>query len=260
MMSDTIQLAYDRHGAGIPLILLHGYPLNRSIWRDVPPHVMDIADVILPNLRGHGDSPAPDGIYSMQIMAGDVIRLMDTLSIDKAVIAGHSMGGYVSLALTRDYPDRVLGLGLITTQAAADSPERYQARLETVEEVKRYGPKVVTESMIERLTANASLYPGLRAILSGASVEGLTGTLLGIAGREDARGWLGNITVPTLILSGARDAIIPRERAFEMAAGIPNAWWVEIPGCGHMPMMEDPQSTGLALRSLLATVQAKTRS
>ena len=88
----------------MPLILLHGYPLNRTIWKDVLPFLTDIADVITPDLRGHGQSPIPEGEYSMETMAADVIALMDSLGIETAVIAGHSMGGYVTLALLKYHP------------------------------------------------------------------------------------------------------------------------------------------------------------
>ncbi len=126
MVEGSVSLAFDRFGQGVPLILMHGYPLNRTIWKGVIPYLQDVADVIIPDLRGHGDSPIPQGEYRMETMAGDVITLMDKLGIDRAVIAGHSMGGYVALSLIRNYPERVIALALVASQAEADSPERYQ--------------------------------------------------------------------------------------------------------------------------------------
>lgn len=258
MMPDsTVRLSYERHGNGFPLILLHGYPLNRTIWREALPFLEDIADVILPDLRGHGESPVPAGEYLMDTMAADVIALMDELKIPQAILAGHSMGGYVALSLLKMYPTRFLGLGLVATQAAADSPERRQGRMETVEQVKKNGTSVVTDAMISKLTSKVELYPQLERIMAGASVDGLVGSLLGMAGREDARAWITQITVPTLIASGGKDAINPRERPEEMATLIPKSWWVELPEAGHMPMMEEPQATGLALRSLVISTLAK---
>lgn len=249
-----VELSFEQIGEGIPIILLHGYPLNCSIWKGVVPFLQDISNVVLPDLRGHGNSPVPDGEYAMETMAGDVTALMDHLKIEKAIIAGHSMGGYVSLALARYFPERLLGLGLIGTQAIPDTPERSQARLETIELIKLQGTGVVTDSMINRFTQERKLDKELERIIAGTKAQGLIGTLQGIAKREDATPWLASITVPTLILSGKMDVIIPREKAQEMADLIPHSWWIEIPHAGHMPMMEDPQTSGIALRSLVLKV------
>src|SRR5512144_1307135 len=119
-----VNLAYEEHGEGTPVILTHGFPLNRSIWYPVVPKLSEKVHLILPDLRGHGQSPVPEGVYSMRLLAEDLRALMDQLNIEKVVLAGHSMGGYVSLAFARAYPGRLAGLALVATQAAADSPER----------------------------------------------------------------------------------------------------------------------------------------
>jgi 3-oxoadipate enol-lactonase len=253
---NPVELSFEQIGEGIPLILLHGYPLNRSIWKGVIPFLQDISNVVLPDLRGHGNSPVPEGEYSMETIAGDVTALMDHLKIEKAIIVGHSMGGYVSFALNRYYPERVLGLGLVATQAVSDTPESSKARLETIELIKIKGTGVVTDSMINRLTQERKLDKDLARIIAGTTAQGMIGTLQGIAKREDATPGLVSVAVPTLILSGKMDEIIPREKAQEMADLIPHAWWIEIPQGGHMPMMEDPQTTGIALRSLVIKVIA----
>jgi 3-oxoadipate enol-lactonase len=257
MTEGSVPLAFDRVGHGVPLILLHGYPLNRTIWNRVIPYFQDNTDVISPDLRGHGDSPIPPGEYLMETMAGDVVALMNRLGVERVVIAGHSMGGYVALALLKNFPERISALALVASQAAADSPERYQARMQSIAEIQKSGTGVVTESMLTRLTRNKALYPELKRIFSSATREGLIGTLQGIAKREDARPWLGSITIPVLVISGGEDAIIPREKAAEVVNRCRSAWWMELPDCGHMPMMENPEATGLALRSLVVTTQAR---
>lgn len=251
-----VELSFEMIGEGIPIILLHGYPLNRSIWKGVIPFLQDISNVVFPDLRGHGNSPVPEGEYSMETMAADVTALMDKMKIERAIIVGHSMGGYVSLALARYFPERMLGLGLIGTQAVPDTPERFQARMETIQEIQKKGTGVVSASMINRLTQDRKLDAPLKSIMDYATTQGLIGTLQGIAKREDATAWLASVAVPTLILSGKMDVIVPREKAQEMADLIPHAWWIEIPQCGHMPMMEDPQTTGVAIRSLVLKVIA----
>jgi 3-oxoadipate enol-lactonase len=253
---NPVELTFEQIGEGIPIILLHGYPLNRSIWQGVIPFLKDLSAVILPDLRGHGNSPVPEGEYLMETMAADVTALMDKLKIEQAIIVGHSMGGYVSLALARYFPERMLGLGLIGTQAVPDTPERFQARMVTIQEIKKKGTGVVSNRMINRLTQERKIYEELERIIAGTTAQGLIGTLQGIAKREDAIPWLPSIMVPTLILSGKMDAVVPREKALEMANLIPHSWWIENPQGGHMPMMEDPQTTGIALRSLVLKVVA----
>lgn len=252
----SVELSFEQIGEGIPIILLHGYSLNRSIWKGTIPFLKDISTVVLPDLRGHGNSPVPKGEYLMETMAVDVTALMDKMKIEQAIMVGHSMGGYVSLALARYFPERMLGLGLIGTQAVPDTPERSQARMETIQEIKKKGTKVVSTSIIYRLTQERKLDIDLERIITGTTAQGLIGTLQGIAKREDATPWLASITVPTLILSGKMDAIVPREKAQELANLIQHSWWIENPQGGHMPMMEDSQTTGIALRSLVLKVIA----
>ena len=107
-----INLAYTRRGQGIPLVLIHGFPLDHTSWDEVAPILENKFDVILPDLRGFGQSTTIESPYSMADMADDIARLLDDLGIEKAAIAGHSMGGYVALAFLKKYPQRVIGLGL----------------------------------------------------------------------------------------------------------------------------------------------------
>src|SRR5690242_11958198 len=123
-----IQLAYERRGKGTPLVLLHGYPLDHHLWDEVAPLLEDTFDVILPDLRGFGESTTVDSPYSMDDYASDIAGLLDQLGISKAAIVGHSMGGYAALAFARMYPERVSGLGLVSSQVLADPPERKDGR------------------------------------------------------------------------------------------------------------------------------------
>ncbi len=115
-----IHLAYDRRGKGTPLVLLHGYPLDHHLWDESLPLLEDTFDVILPDLRGFGESSTVDSSYTMDDYASDIAGLLDQLGIQKTAIAGHSMGGYVALAFARLYPERVSGLGLVSSQVLAD--------------------------------------------------------------------------------------------------------------------------------------------
>lgn len=118
------KLFYEEIGHGNPLICLHGYALDHTIWLEMVEELKSDARIILPDLRGHGKSPAPEGKYSMRVMAEDVLEIMDSLRLERANIAGHSMGGYIALALAEYYPDRLSGLALVASHAYADVPEK----------------------------------------------------------------------------------------------------------------------------------------
>src|SRR6266545_4584990 len=124
MNVNGIQLAYERRGTGTPLVLLHGYPLDHHLWDEVAPLLEDTFELIIPDLRGFGESSTIDSFYAMEDFAADIAALLDHLEIQKAGLAGHSMGGYIALAFARLYSERLTGLGLVASQAMADAPDR----------------------------------------------------------------------------------------------------------------------------------------
>ena len=150
-------LQYLRRGSGTPLVLLHGFPLDSGIWAPVVPLLENDFELILPDLRGFGGSLSNTADYSLSDMADDVIQLLDHLGIEKAVIAGHSMGGYIALAFAKSYPERLLGLGLISTQVLPDTPERKESRYQTVAQVEEFGLEPLVKNMAEKLTLDSSL-------------------------------------------------------------------------------------------------------
>src|SRR5689334_17964649 len=152
-----IQLAYDRRGKGTPLILLHGYPLDHHLWDEVLPLLEDTFDVIVPDLRGFGESTIGASSPSMEDYAADIAGLLDYLGIQKAAIVGHSMGGYVALAFARLYPDRLTGLGLVSSQVLADPPDRREGRYKSAKEVLENGIDSVVTTMTPKFTADEQL-------------------------------------------------------------------------------------------------------
>ncbi len=246
-----IQLNYEVAGDGQPLVLLHGYPLNHTIWRLVVARLAGAAHLILPDLRGHGGSEAPAGPYPMKLMAQDVAGLLDALNIRQAILAGHSMGGYTCLAFARDFPERLGGLGMVASQAAADTPERRSGRYQTALDVEQKGPQAIAASMADRLVANKSFTPELERIILATQPAGIAGTLRGLAERPDMTAFLPNIQVPSAVIAGEADALIPIEKARELANDLPQCRLVTLPGVGHMPMLEAPEETATALRLLL---------
>lgn len=245
-----IRLAYDRRGKGTPLVLLHGYPLDHHLWDAVAPLLEDMFDLILPDLRGFGESSTVDSFYAMEDYAADIGSLLDRLGIEKAAIAGHSMGGYVALAFVRLFPGRVRGLGLISSQALADSPERKEARYKSAAEVAEHGIGSVVETMAPKFTADEKLQAFARASMERQSPGAYIGALKAMAARVDSTQLLSSSLFPVVLVHGTSDQLIPIDRAREVKAALPLAYLVEISGAGHMPIMENKEQTAEALKHL----------
>jgi 3-oxoadipate enol-lactonase len=245
-----IEMAYERRGGGFPLVLVHGYPLDHSIWNQVIALLEAEFDVIAPDLRGFGQSGTVKGRYLLTDMAADIAGLLDVLQIEQAAIAGHSMGGYIVMAFARLYGMRVQAMGLVATQALADSPEKRIARNREAEHVLAHGVWEVAEGMSGGLTAEPALQMKLKDLILKQRPEVVAGALRAMADRPDSTDILPTFDFPTVIVHGLADSILPVERAREMKRIIKNCWLVEIEGAGHMPMMETPQETAGALRDL----------
>lgn len=248
----TIDLFYEDQGTGTPIILVHGFPLSHRIWGRVARVLSQSCRVIMPDLRGMGNSPATDGDYSMRLLAEDLLRLMDRLELDRAVLAGHSMGGYVCLEFARSFKTRISGLGLVASQAAPDSPEKRIGRLASIEEVKKKkGIESIITGMLPRLSNRADLHKEIMNIMLSASLQGVIGSLQGMAERSDAREWLPEIQVPVTLIAGANDVIVPVSNAEDLAALLPDCELIVLEKSGHMPMMEQPSEIAAALLALL---------
>ncbi len=245
-----LQLAYERFGRGTPLVLIHGYPLDHTIWNPVVPLLESGFDLILPDLRGFGQSDTVRTQYTLTDMAADLAALLDFLKIKTAVIAGHSMGGYVALAFARRYPLRVRGLGLVASQAIADPPEKKPARTQMADRVETNGVGEVAESMPALLTADADLQAALKQLILRQPREGVAGALRAMANRPDSTDILSTFDFPVAIIHGLADKIIPIESARDVRAAVKKGYLVEIEGAGHMPMMEAQQVTAEALNTL----------
>jgi pimeloyl-ACP methyl ester carboxylesterase len=208
-------------------------------------------DLILPDLRGFGESQAVRTGFTMANCAADVAGLLDHLNIVKTFITGHSMGGYVALAFLRAYPERVLGLGLISSQALSDAPERKAGRYQEAESILANGVTEVAKGMPGKLTARPDLQAGLKQLILRQRPEGLVGALQAMAERPDSMELLAGFDHPIVLVHGTADALIPIERAHSVKAAVPTANLTEITDAGHMTMMEAPQRTADALMELL---------
>ena len=245
-----IRLAYDRRGKGTPMVLLHGFPLDHHLWDEVVPLLEDQFDLIIPDLRGFGGSSTVDSFYSMEDYASDVAALLDHLGIPKAAIVGHSMGGYAALAFARMFPNRVSGLGLVSSQVLDDAPERKEGRYKSAAEVADKGIASVVETMAPKFTSDTRLQEYARTSMEKQQPAAYIGALKAMAERVDSTPLLSTINYPVVIIHGDADSLIPVDRAREVKASFPQSHFVEIRGAGHMPMMEAKEQTAEALRNL----------
>lgn len=246
-----IQLAYERQGTRTPLVLVHGYPLDHTIWNDVVPALENDFDLITPDLRGFGQSEIVADSYKLSDMASDIASLLDHLGIEKAAIAGHSMGGYISLAFARAYPERLIGLGLVASQARGDSPEQKEGRYATADEIMISGVEPIAKAFPPKLTPDVRVQAYAQKLIAQQQPAGLAGALKAMAERDDSRELLPSLKFPVAIVHGQEDALIPAQRAQKIEDALPHATLTILPGVGHMPMMEASQSLASALKALL---------
>ena len=247
-----IQLAYTRRGDGPPLVLLHGFPFDHHLWDEVAPLLDDTFDVIAPDLRGFGNSTMIDVPHSMDDYASDVASLLDQINIKKAAIVGHSMGGYVALAFARLYPERVSGLGLVSSQVLADAPERKDGRYKSAADVEANGIGSVVDSMAPKFTSDEGLQAYARASMERQQPAAYISALKAMAERVDSTHLLSSFHFPVVLVHGDSDSLIPIDRAREVKIALPHAHLVEIPGAGHMPMMEAKEKMAEALKHLVS--------
>ena len=245
-----IQIAYERHGKGTPLVLLHGYPLDHHLWDDVVPLLKETFDLIIPDLRGFGESTTVATPYGMNDFASDIAGLLDQLGIQKTALAGHSMGGYVALAFAERYPERLNGLALVSSQVLADPPDRKEARYKTAAEVAEKGISGVVETMTSKFTSDPHWQAFARESMEKQQPAAYIGALKAMADRADSSGLLATIKYPVVVIHGDADALIPVDRAREVRAARPESTLVEISGAGHMPMCEAPTETVKGLKLL----------
>lgn len=247
---NDIQLAYERRGKGTPLLLIHGFPLDHHLWDEIVPLLEDTFDLIIPDLRGFGESSMGDAPDDLDTYASDVAGLLDYLGIEQAAIAGHSMGGYIALAFVRLYPERVRGLGLVASQVLADTPERREGRYKSAADVAANGIESVVDAMTTKFTPDERLQAYARQSMERQQPAAYTRALRAMAERRDSTPLLSTFKFPVVIVHGDADALVPIDRAREVKEALPQAHLVEIGGAGHMPMMEDKKKTAEALKHL----------
>jgi pimeloyl-ACP methyl ester carboxylesterase len=248
---------YLRAGSGWPLILLHAFPLNADLWRPQLERVTRGWQFFAPDLRGFGPAAASATASSMEEMAQDVLAFMDALEIDRAVIGGLSMGGYLTMALYRAAPERFTAMMLANTKAGADTEEGRAARDKLASLVRREGPTAVADQMLPKLLGATSrrarpfLERLVRRLIESNTAEGIAAASEAMKERPDSIETLQRSAVPALVMTGDEDAIIPLDESEAMARAIPRAQLVVLPAAGHLSSLEVPDDFSEALGNFL---------
>lgn len=258
-----VELYSREAGSGLPLVLLHAFPLSSAMWFAQREGLSDACRVITPDLRGWGGSPLGADDPSIDLMADDVAALLAAKSIDRAVVGGQSMGGYVTMALLRRHPDRVLGLVLADTKAGAD-PEAARATRErnAARMLADQRPDVLLEEVLPGLVGTttkerrALVYGRVRGLIQAAPPPAAAWSLRAMANRPDSFDVLRKSRAPALILVGEEDQLTTVADAQAMADAVPEARMVTVPEAGHLVAVEQPEAFNEAVRHFLADLAA----
>lgn len=259
-----VRIAFDDAGLGLPVVFLHGFPHDRTLWTQQRIALSSRLRCIVPDLRGFGESTGV--AHDVDTYADDIASLLDHLELDDAVICGLSMGGYIAMAMWRRHPGRVRGLVLCDTKAGADTPETRAARNDLIAKAKSDGAAAVADAQIGKMlgadthAGRPEIVERMHAMMARQGTAAITGALQALRDRPDSRETLGTITVPTLVLVGEDDVLTPPAEAQAMMALLPpaaHARLESIAGAGHASCVERPAAVTHALADFLAALAAQ---
>lgn len=260
--SSSVAMSYRElgGGGGDPLLLLHAFPLNGKMFEPQLEAFSGGRRVIAPDFPGFGRSPRTPAQPDMRYYAEGVRGLLDRIEVDRVVLGGVSMGGYVAFECLRSFPERISGLILADTRPDPDSDEIRAARKETALRVAREGIEVLVDLQMDRLLSpdtrndNPGLVEKVRSIILESSPDGVVAALGAMRGRQDSTPLLEKIAIPALVVGGEEDAVSSPEVMAAMAEKIPDARHVTLPQAGHLSNLEAPEGFNQALEEFLATV------
>ena len=250
------RIAYDDIGGGEPVVFLHAFPLNRTMWAPQTSALGAEWRCLTIDVRGFGESPAA-GPFAMDRYADDVVAVLDHAGIAEATIVALSMGGYVAFALWRRASDRVRALVLADTRAAADSPDTIQRRRELIAVARSEGVRAVADRQLIGLLGKTTrerrpdVEATARVISENATVDGIVGALEALMARPDSTATLGTITVPTLFIAGEEDVITPPKEARAMQAAVLGSRLEILSRTGHLSNLEAPAAFNVVLSEFL---------
>lgn len=255
-----ITIGYDDQGSGTPVVLVHGHPFNRSMWSQQVEVLAPTCRVIVPDLRGYGETTVTPGKVTLEEMAGDLAALLDALAIDRVILGGLSMGGQIVFEFYRQFPSRVRALLLADTQPQAETDQGRVVRYQTAQRILDTGMQSLAGEMLPKLlaaqtfTAHPDVVESVRRMIVQTPSEGAAAALRGRAERRDYTPLLHHITVPTLIVVGSEDQYTPVSDAQLMHREIAGSQLAIFEGIGHMPNMEHPAEFNAELMRFLRPI------
>lgn len=256
--ANSVKLAFDDVGSGLPVVLLHAFPLDRSMWQpQIEPLLNAGFRVVAVDLPGFGDTPCDLPCFTIDRGADHVAGLLGALGIEKAVVTGLSMGGYVAMSIARRHAQVLAGMVLADTRAAPDVPHVRANRDKLIAAVKEKGALAAADAMLQNLlseptrSTNPALVERVRKIILRQSTEGLVAGLGALRDRPDAAPDLETVDVPTLVLVGEFDTVTPMITAARIAGTVRKSDLTHIPGAGHLSNLENPDAFNSALIAFL---------
>lgn len=262
-LSSGVKIAYydsvETHGSQAALVLLHGYCGSSAYWEKAAAELAATNRIIAPDARGHGRSSSPDdGIYAMELYADELAELLNALNVEKAILLGHSLGGYITLAFAERYSDKLIAFGLVHSTALPDSDEAKGKRDKAVEALEQHGVPDFVDALIPKLFA-ADRLEGLRPeverckeIGRATSLHGAVATAKGMKTRVDRSDIILQSKLPVLLVAGEKDGVIPIASTF--AAVNANTRKVELGEAGHMSMLECPAQLVEEISSFIRSI------
>jgi 3-oxoadipate enol-lactonase len=260
IISDGADIFYEMAGSGPPVVLLHPFPANHDLWKPAAQALVSRYRVILPDLRGHGDSGIGEGPATMEKHAADVARVLDHEEIGRAPFIGVSIGGYVLFEFWRKYRLRVEALVLCNTKASADTAEARSGRLQAAADVIERGTEPFFESMVSKLMGKTTcntrpdLVEGALRMMRKMSPQDVAMVQRGMAARQDSVETLKTINVPTLIVTGEEDILTGVNEAELMRQNLQGSQMKVIAKAGHYSPWEQPEEVGRLLRQFVDTL------
>lgn len=256
----TVSLSLRDVGAGRPVVLLHAFPLSAAMWLGQREGLSAVCRVLTPDQRGFGSSPLGDDEPDLARCADDLAQLLDDRDLDKVVLGGLSMGGYVAMAFLQAYPERVEALLLADTKASADTPEAAEKRLALAERVLTEGADALLDTVFPTLLGRTStmhrpaVSERVHALVQSAPPEAVAWALRAMATRPDSFDVLRATDVPALVVVGDEDELSPRSDADAMVAALPQGRLHVLPNAGHLTAVETPETFTGAVLDLLGSL------
>lgn len=250
--------AYYDYGQGNPVVLLHGFCGSSAYWNNVVPSLQNNYRILVPDLRGHGQSGQTTQTHTMELFAEDIHDLLQAINVQKATLIGHSLGGYITLAFAEKYASRLHAFGLVHSTAYPDTEQAKENRLAGIATIQAEGLKSYIERLIPKLFAPSSLTTMPQLVQEAMQIGydtnpvGAQATLEGMRQRPDRRHVLSNTKIPILLVAGSQDQVISPERTFCIQDDHIRHQLFE--HTGHMSMYEDPELLTSTLDQFLQTV------